>query len=103
MFYLRIPLELIFDVVVIPVRTAAGDHFADEAGHKQLCSQQDGNQSQIEKRLVGYWSEIQPLALLHKLVDNEPQCDEASCEKHQYPGKTEEVHRFLAESAQEPQ
>ena len=32
------PLELFFDVVVIPVGTAAGNQFADESCHKQLSS-----------------------------------------------------------------
>ena len=96
-------LELFFDVVVIPFGTAAGNKFTDKACHKKLRSQQDCDQCQIEKRLVGNWPEIQSVALLNEFVDDDPQGDYSSCQKHQYTRESEKVHRLFAKPAQEPQ
>ena len=95
-------LEFFLDIVFVALLAVSGYHFANESCEEKLESEDHRQQSQIEERLVGDRSEIQASALLYELFCNDPDRHKASDKEHKYACKAEEMHRFLAKSAQKP-
>ena len=84
---------------MVPILARAGDHFTDKAGQEKHDAQDDGNQGQIEQRLVRNLPEGYMMGLVYQFGHDQPHGDDAAHQEHQDAGETEEMHRLLAEHA----
>ena len=81
----------------------SGDHFSEEAGEEEHHAENHGDKGKVENRLVGDGAEIDSMCLTHKLFHNYPDGDYGTNEEHRETAVAEEIHRLLAEGAQEPE
>ena len=96
-------LKLFSDVVMVPFAAVAGDHLADETCQEELETKNDSKKCKVEQRLFCNRSVYQTVALLNEFFSYYPDCKYASGQEHQYACESEEMHRLLAECAQEPE
>ena len=96
-------LESFADIVVIAFVAVSGYHFADESGKEQHYADNQRYKCKVEEWLVRHRSETQTVSLIDQLFNDKPDCDYTSDEKCHKSCKTEEMHRFLSEFAQEPE
>ena len=87
---------------MVALAAVAGNHLADESGKEQHNADDEGNKSKVEERLVGYRPEAETIGLIYKLFDDEPDCYDATDEECYKTSEAKEMHRLLAEFAQEP-
>ena len=66
-------------------------------------SQDYSQKCKVEQRLVRNRTEEKSLCLLNEFFCYDPYCHEASDQEHDNACKTEEMHRLLAECAEEPE
>ena len=96
-------LHYFLDVVLVPFLGVPGNQLADESCKEKHDSHQDGQQGEIEQRLVGYGPVPEPICLVYKLGDDDPDSHYETDKEHYQAREAEEVHRLLPESAEEPQ
>ena len=80
----------------------AGNHFTEEAGEEELSAEEDGDEGQVEERLVGDLSESDAFRLANQFLDDQPDVDDGADHENQRADAAEQVHRFLAEFLEEP-
>ncbi len=86
-------------MILVSLRTIAGHQFSDKTGKKQLGTDHDSQQRQIEQRLIRHISVHCTVGYADKLVGDKIYGDEKSYNKAQHPYRTEKVHWSFAKLA----
>ena len=88
---------------MVALTAVARYHFTDKAGKEKLEAEKHGYESQIKERLFCDRAKDKSMCLLDELLDYYPDGGESSGKEHEDACETEEMHRLLAETAEEPQ
>ena len=91
------------NLIVVPTLRRAADEVAEEAGEEELRADEHRGQGDVEPRGIGDEALRNVVEQAVEFVGAEPDDGKEADEEHQRAEEAENVHRLLAESAEEPQ